>query len=144
MKGRMRFWRTALFALLLCVFCAPSYAAGPAVQITLYDLASESDGPVAVGRAPLLPVERRANLYVFSTQPEIATLPYGRDRFYVTRLHQDLRTGEVSFRVRYEQIVEARCTAVEVRQYAGVRLGDTCELYSGRGQIRAVMCIVNR
>ena len=144
MKGRIWFWRAALVAMLLCVFCGPTYAAGPAVQITLYDLASEKEDPVAVGRAPLLPVVRRANLYAFSAQPEIATLPYGRDRFYVTRLHQDLRTGAVSFRVRFEQIVESRCTAVEIRRYTDVRLGDTCELYSERGQIRAVMFLVNR
>ncbi len=144
MKARIILSRAAFLALWLCVYCVPAYAAGPSVQITLYDLASESENPVAVGYAPLLPAERRANLHAFSPSPSMAALPYGRDRFYVTRLHRDLRTGAVSFRVRYEQVVEARCTALDIRQYAGIRFGDTCELYSERGRIRAVMRIVNR
>lgn len=142
--------RQSIFRRLAAVFCAAAFfalcgaaeAAAPAVQITLYDLAAAGRNPVATGRAILSPSEQRAKMYVFSAQPGVAKLPYGRDSFFVTRVEQDVQTGAVRFRVRYEQIIDKRCTAMEIREYAGVRIGDSCELYSARGNIRAVMKLI--
>ena len=141
MERRSLLWRTTVLTLLLCGFFAFAEAAGLSVQslqITLYDLSSENEEPVALGRVPLLPGERQAKLYVFSVQPDVARLPYSRDRFFVTRLRQSVQTGAVSFRVRHEQVIDKRCTALDIRDYYNVRPGETCELCSERGRIRAL------
>lgn len=125
----------AIFSL-LCLFLAPTSEATPrlSVQITLYDMEKDAANPIAVGRAPLGPTETRARLQSLSPSAQSA---YERDVFYLKRIAQD-QTGAVHFRVRHEQIVENRCTAMEIRDYT-IHFGDSCELYSERGQIRAVM-----
>ena len=137
-------WLCVLFGIVaLLSFAEPTSEAanGAAVQITLYDLEKDDANPAAVGRAELVPMERRAKLYVFSADPA-ARVPYERDVFYVTRLRQDPQTGALRFRVRHEQIIESRCTAMEIREYA-MQSGESRELYSDRGQIRAVMKLIH-
>ena len=139
-RGRL-FLRAAALLFLLFGLWAPAEAAEMSVRITLYDLASDNGEPVAVGRAPLLATERQAKLYVFSVQPDVARLPYDRDRFFVTRHRRSARTGAASFRVRHERIVDKRCTALEIRDYYNVHPGDTCEFVSERGRVRALLLL---
>ena len=136
-----------LFAAMFAVWLSGNVAvseAAPArfsVQITLYDLEQDPDQPAAVGKAALTAMEQKAKLLSLSTEPEKSGKAYERDVFYVTRTGRDLQTGAIRFRVRHEQIVENRCTAMEIREYS-LRIGESCELYSDRGQIRAVMKFV--
>ena len=132
---RYVFLMAALLSL-LCLGPASPLEAAPrlSVQITLYDMEKDAAKPVAVGRARLGPTETQARLCGLSQTAQNA---YERDVFYLKRIGQD-QTGTVHFRVRHEQIVENRCTAMEIRDYT-IRPGDSCELYSDRGQIRAVM-----
>ncbi len=125
----------AIFSL-LCLISPQATEAAPrlSVQITLYDLETDPGSPVALGKAPLSPIETKASLE--SLAPD-SRGPYNRDVFYLKRMAQD-NTGAVRFRVRHEQIIDSRCTAMEIRDYT-LHLGDTCELYSDRGQVRAVM-----
>ena len=127
-----------LFAM-ICPWLAPVLEAAPrlSIQITLYDLEEDAAQPVAIGRAALTPIEQRAHLSRLSTGGKNEKPAYERDVFYLKRMPQD-QTGAIRFRVRHEQIIENRCTAMEIRDYA-IQFGDTCELYSDRGQIRAVM-----
>ena len=133
----------AVFALWLLGGVAVSEAAAArlSVQITLYDLEQDAGQPVAVGKAGLTSIEQKAQLSTVSTEPGKSRQAYDRDVFYVTRTGRDLPTGAIRFRIRHEQIVENRCTAMEIREYS-LQIGESCELYSDRGQIRAVMKIV--
>ena len=133
----------AVFALWLLGGVAVSEAATArlSVQITLYDLEQDAGQPVAVGKAGLTSIEQKAQLSTVSTEPGKSRQTYDRDVFYVTRTGRDLPTGAIRFRIRHEQIVENRCTAMEIREYT-LQIGGSCELYSDRGQIRAVMEIV--
>ncbi|MBO4853100.1 MAG: hypothetical protein J5477_05680 [Schwartzia sp.] len=128
----------AVFSL-LCFMIAPVLEAAPrlSVQITLYNLEEDATQPIAIGRAALTTIEQRARLNRLSIDEKNNQRSYERDVFYLKRMPQD-QTGAIRFRVRHEQIIENRCTAMEIRDYA-IQLGDTCELYSDRGQIRAVM-----
>ncbi|MBR1886115.1 MAG: hypothetical protein IJ812_06875 [Schwartzia sp.] len=140
---RTTIWLCALLGIVaLLSFASPTSEAanGLAVQFTLYDLDADGAHPAAMGRAELAPTERRAKLYVLSADPA-ARVSYERDAFYVTRTGQDAQTGAVRFRVRHEQVVESRCTAMEIRDYM-MRVGESRELYSERGQIHAVMKLV--
>lgn len=138
---------TILFAAMLAVWLwgigAVSEAATArlSVQITLYDLEQDAGQPVAVGKAALTGIEQKAKLFTVSTEPGKSGQAYDRDVFYVTRTGRDMQTGATRFRVRHEQIVENRCTAMEIREYT-LQIGESCELYSDRGQIRAVMKFV--
>ena len=138
---------TILFAAMLAVWLwgigAVSEAATAClpVQITLYDLEQDAGQPVAVGKAALTGIEQKAKLFTVSTEPGKSGQAYDRDVFYVTRTGRDMQTGATRFRVRHEQIVENRCTAMEIREFT-LQIGESCELYSDRGQIRAVMKFV--
>lgn len=129
---------TLLFTLSIMCVESTAEAAKLSVQITLYDLESDDSNPAAVGRAELVPFERRASLFAFSPDPAVARISYDRDIFYLTRTGRNPQTGAVHFRVRHEQIIESRCTAMEIREYT-MQLGESRELYSDRGQIRAIM-----
>ena len=136
----------AIFAAILAVWLfgtgdVSESASRLSVQITLYDLEQDAERPAAVGKAALTGIEQKAKLAVVSAEPEKSGQAYDRDVFYVTRTGQDMKTGAIRFRVRHEQIVENRCTAMEIREYT-LNIGDSCELYSDRGQIRAVMKFV--
>ncbi|MBQ9376373.1 MAG: hypothetical protein IJU05_01025 [Schwartzia sp.] len=133
----------ALFVFLLLSGVAVSEAATArlSVQITLYDLERDAGQPAAVGKAALTGMEQKARLFSVSPEPGKSGQAYERDVFYVTRTGRDMQTGATRFRVRHEQIVEGHCTAMEIREYT-LQIGESCELYSDRGQIRAVMKFV--
>ncbi|MBP5199960.1 MAG: hypothetical protein J6Z82_04865 [Schwartzia sp.] len=136
----------AVFAAMLVVWllgigAVSEAAAQLSVQITLYDLEQDTERPAAVGKAALTGIEQKAKLFAVSAEPGKNGQAYDRDVFYVTRTGRDMQTGATRFRVRHEQVVESRCTALEIREYT-LQIGESCELYSDRGQIRAVMRFV--
>ncbi len=140
----MKRFAAAVFAG-ICFLCLSFGVCGAAahlsVQITMYDLERDPGQPAAVGRGPLTASEQKAKLTVFSTDPELSGRSYDRDVFYLVRTGYEPGTGAVRFRVRHEQIIENRCTAMEIREYT-MKVGESCELYSDRGQVRAVMKFV--
>ena len=137
------------FVIAMALFVATAWGTGAvseaaarlSVQITLYDLEKDAEQPAAVGKAMLTGMEQKARLYMIPECPQTSGQPYVRDVFYVTRTGQDAQTNAIRFRVRHEQIIDNRCTAMEIREYS-LLIGESCELYSERGQIRAVMKFV--
>ena len=137
----MLFAAVFVFLLLSGVAVSEAATARLSVQITLYDLEQDAGQPVAVGKAALTGIEQKAQLFSVSSEPGQSGQTYDRDVFYVPRTGRDIQTGATRFRVRHEQIIENRCTAMEIREYT-LQIGGSCELYSDRGQIRAVMKFV--
>ncbi len=135
-----------MLAFLACTLCvsgifSAAEASPLSLQITLYDLEQDAGQPVAVGTAPLTGMEQKAKLTSISPDPKTGSQAYTRDVFYVKRLGTDPQTGTIHFRVRHEQIIDSRCTAMEIREYK-LKIGESGSLHSERGQIRAVMKFV--
>ena len=128
-----------LAAVLLAAEGGALGAGRSALQITLYDFSSGGENLAAVGRVPLSAAERRAKMYAFSPTARAENVPYNRDVFYARLKGTDAE--KLLLGVRHEQIVENRCVAVEIREYR-IGFGETVELYSDRGKIKAVMKLV--